>query len=155
MPDLPVNSPEMMAFLKNEPPIQCDDVEAWVSCGTDRKVIHGKIFNFSSFAQRDFYFFSYYRHYALLFLCLKNGSLYEISLNCLIYFVFSLQMPWVCWIENSIIDRLGSITCDFVEILRPENDFEVEQSTRVRSKEFYELKKSDFLRAKCWTDDRE
>lgn len=38
MPDLPVNSPEMMAFLKNEPPIQCDDVEAWVSCGTDRKV---------------------------------------------------------------------------------------------------------------------
>lgn len=38
MPNLPVNSPEMMAFLKNEPPIQCDDVEAWVSCGTDRKV---------------------------------------------------------------------------------------------------------------------
>lgn len=38
MPDLPVDSPEMMAFLKNEPPIQCDDVEAWVSCGTDLKV---------------------------------------------------------------------------------------------------------------------
>lgn len=27
-----------MALIKNEPPIQCDDVEAWVSCGTDRKV---------------------------------------------------------------------------------------------------------------------
>lgn len=64
-------------------------------------------------------------------------------------------MPWVCWIENSIIDRLGPITCDFVEILRPENDFDVEQTARVRSKEFYELKKSDFVRAKCWTDDRE
>lgn len=40
MPDLPLNSPEMMAFLKNEPPIQCDDVEAWVSCGSDLKVIN-------------------------------------------------------------------------------------------------------------------
>lgn len=39
MPELPVDSPEMMAFLKDEPPIQCDDVEAWVSCGSDRKVI--------------------------------------------------------------------------------------------------------------------
>lgn len=38
LPDLPVDSPEMMAFLKNEPPIQCDDVEAWVSCGSDLKV---------------------------------------------------------------------------------------------------------------------
>lgn len=39
LPDLPLDSPEMMAFLKNEPPIQCDDVEAWVSCGTDLKVM--------------------------------------------------------------------------------------------------------------------
>lgn len=39
MPDLPLNAPEMMAFLKNEPPIHCDDVEAWVSCGNDRKVL--------------------------------------------------------------------------------------------------------------------
>lgn len=39
MPDLPVDSPEMLAFLQDEPPIQCDDVEAWVSCGSDRKVI--------------------------------------------------------------------------------------------------------------------
>ncbi|XP_031634268.1 uncharacterized protein LOC116347703 [Contarinia nasturtii] len=101
MPDLPVNSPEMMAFLKNEPPIQCDDVEAWVSCGTDRK------------------------------------------------------LPWVCWIENSIIDRLGPITCDFIEIIRPDNDFDVELAQRVRSKEFYELKKSDFVRVKCWTDERD
>lgn len=38
MPDLPLDSPDMMAFLKNEPPIHCDDVEAWVSCGTDKKV---------------------------------------------------------------------------------------------------------------------
>lgn len=38
MPDLPIDSPEMVAFLKDEPPIQCDDVEAWVSCGSDRKV---------------------------------------------------------------------------------------------------------------------
>lgn len=64
-------------------------------------------------------------------------------------------MPWVCWIENSIIDRLGAITCDFVEILRPDNDFDIEISTKTRSKEFYELKKSDFVRVKCWTDDQE
>lgn len=38
LPDLPLNSQEMLAFLKNEPPIQCDDVEPWVSCGSDRKV---------------------------------------------------------------------------------------------------------------------
>lgn len=64
-------------------------------------------------------------------------------------------MPWVCWIENSIIDRLGPITCYFTEILRPENDFDVELAPRVTSKEFYELKKSDFVSVKCWTDDRE
>lgn len=64
-------------------------------------------------------------------------------------------MPWVCWIENAIIDRLGTITCDFVEILRPENDFDIEIAPKVRTKEFYELKKSDFVRAKCWTDDQE
>lgn len=34
MPELPVYSPEMLAFLKTEPPIQCDDEEAWVLCGT-------------------------------------------------------------------------------------------------------------------------
>lgn len=43
MPDLPIDSPEMVAFLKDEPPIQCDDVEAWVSCGSDRKVIEQRV----------------------------------------------------------------------------------------------------------------
>lgn len=38
MPDLPLNSPEMMAFLKNERPIQCDDVEPWVVCGHSKEV---------------------------------------------------------------------------------------------------------------------
>lgn len=38
MPDLPLNSPEMMAFLKNEPPLQCDDVEPWVVCGHSKEV---------------------------------------------------------------------------------------------------------------------
>lgn len=38
MPDLPLNSPEMVAFLKTEPPIQCDDVEPWVVCGHSKEV---------------------------------------------------------------------------------------------------------------------
>ena len=52
MPDLPVNSPEMMAFLKNEPPIQCDDVENWVSCGTDRKVNYNLFLHFLNFLSK-------------------------------------------------------------------------------------------------------
>lgn len=64
-------------------------------------------------------------------------------------------MPWVCWIENSIIDRLGPISCYFYEVLRPENDFDIEFAQKVTSKEFYELKKSDFVSVKCWTDERE
>lgn len=38
MPSLPLNSPEMMAFLKTLPPIQCDDVEPWVLCAYDQEV---------------------------------------------------------------------------------------------------------------------
>lgn len=38
MPDLPVNSTEMLSFLKSEPPIHCDDVEPWVTCGDDSSV---------------------------------------------------------------------------------------------------------------------
>lgn len=64
-------------------------------------------------------------------------------------------MPWVCWVENAVVDRLGPITCDFSEILRLDNDFDVARAARVTSKEFYELKKSDFVGVKCWTDDRE
>ena len=33
IPDLPLNSPEMMAFLKEEPKLQCDENEPWVVCG--------------------------------------------------------------------------------------------------------------------------
>lgn len=38
IPDIPVHSPEMMAFIKDEPPIQCDDTEPWVNCGIDEHV---------------------------------------------------------------------------------------------------------------------
>lgn len=54
-----------------------------------------------------------------------------------------------------MVDRLGPITCDFAEIVRAENDFDVVRASRVTSKEFYELIKSDFVGVKCWTDDRE
>lgn len=65
------------------------------------------------------------------------------------------QVPWLCFIEIAIVDRLGPITCYFREIVRPENDFEIEYAQRVTSREFYELKKSDFVSVKCWTDDFE
>lgn len=38
LPDLPLNSKEMMSFLKDEPAILCDDVEPWVYCGHDATV---------------------------------------------------------------------------------------------------------------------
>lgn len=38
LPDLPLNSSEMLSFLKDEPPIRCDDVEPWVFCGSDPNV---------------------------------------------------------------------------------------------------------------------
>lgn len=30
--NLPVDSPEMMAFIHDSPPIECDTVDDWVSC---------------------------------------------------------------------------------------------------------------------------
>lgn len=40
IPDIPVYSSEMLAFLKDEPPIQCDDREPWVVCGINKSVIN-------------------------------------------------------------------------------------------------------------------
>lgn len=40
VPDIPVHSPEMMAFIKDVPAIHCDDTEAWVECGVDEHVSH-------------------------------------------------------------------------------------------------------------------
>lgn len=118
MPDLPVNSPDMMAFLKTEPPIHCDDIEAWVVCGTE-----------------------------------PNVSEEPLSTNQESFNDILLQNPSMCFIRDSIIDRLGPISCDFVEIVRPDNDFEVERAPKFRSKKWFELKKSDFVSVKCWTDD--
>lgn len=72
-----------------------------------------------------------------------------------VFTLFTLQVPWLCFIEIAIVDRLGPITCYFREVLRAENDFEVEIAQRVTSREFFELKKSDFVSVKCWTDDME
>lgn len=48
---------------------------------------------------------------------------------------------------------MGPITCDFVEMTRPDNDFEVEPTLRTQSKKHFELTKSDFVSVKCSTDD--
>lgn len=98
IPDIPVHSPEMMAFLAHEQPIHCDDLQAWVTCGTN-----------------------------------------EIK-------------PWLCSISKKIVDRLGHITCDFTEIIRTDNDFDVIRVRSTRSKDDYELIESDFVSVKCWTD---
>lgn len=64
-----------------------------------------------------------------------------------------IQKPWLCFVQDSIVDRLGPISCDFVEIVRPDNDFDIERSPKVRSKKYFELENSDFVSVKCWTDD--
>lgn len=38
IPDIPTYSSEMLAFLKDEPLIQCDDTEPWVYCGANKTV---------------------------------------------------------------------------------------------------------------------
>lgn len=40
IPDIPVNSPEMMSFIKSVPPIECDQQEPWVKCGIDENVYY-------------------------------------------------------------------------------------------------------------------
>lgn len=62
-------------------------------------------------------------------------------------------MPWLCSIQNAIVDRLGMITCDFTSIVRGNNDFDIENGERVRSKGRFEMIQSDFVSVKCWTDD--
>lgn len=58
-------------------------------------------------------------------------------------------------IRDPIIDRIGSIICDFVEIIRGEDDFDIKRATRVQSKKYFELTKSDFVSVKCWTNEHE
>lgn len=65
----------------------------------------------------------------------------------------ALQKPWLCLIERSIVDRLGAISCDFSEIVRGDNDFEIVRTQRVRTTDLYELIVSDFVSVKCWTDE--
>lgn len=52
-----------------------------------------------------------------------------------------------------IVDRLGPITCHFIEIIRSDDDFYVERGDRVTVKTCFELTKSDFVRVSCWTED--
>lgn len=67
--------------------------------------------------------------------------------------MLNLQKPWLCSIEHSIVDRLGPISCDFSEIIREKNDFDVVRSARVHAVDTYELIDSDFVSVKCWTDE--
>lgn len=64
-----------------------------------------------------------------------------------------VQKPWLCFIERTIVDRLGPISCDFSEIVRGANDFDIVRSQRVRKTDEYELIESDFVSVKCWTDE--
>lgn len=32
IPELPINSPEMMSFIHDEPPIKCETEEDWIEC---------------------------------------------------------------------------------------------------------------------------
>lgn len=56
-------------------------------------------------------------------------------------------------IRNPIIDRIGLIVCDFVEIVRDEDDFSIKRATKVQSTKYFELTKSDFVSVKCWTNE--
>lgn len=66
---------------------------------------------------------------------------------------FPSQKPWLCAIERSIVDRIGPISCDFSEIGRGDNDYDIVRSQRVRTTEVYEVIESDFVSVKCWTDE--
>lgn len=62
------------------------------------------------------------------------------------------QKPWICSIQNSIVDRFGMISCDFTSIVRGDDDYEITTTKRVRSKRYFEMIESDFVGVKCWTD---
>lgn len=125
LPDLPLNSSEMLSFLKDEPPIRCDDVEPWVFCGSDPNV-----------------------RFLVFFFQLPNVYQSNISI-----FLQILKQSWLCRIRNEIIDRFGPISCDFSEIIRSKDDSTFTKSQRVRSKTTFELINSDFVSVKCWTDE--
>lgn len=110
----------MLAFIKDEPPIHCDDTEAWVECGINEHVSQLNPFEVENFEKQTF---------------------------------SALQKPWLCFIDRSIVDRIGPLSCDFYEIVRGENDFDIVRSQRVRTTEVYELIESDFVSVKCWTDE--
>lgn len=66
---------------------------------------------------------------------------------------FASQKPWLCLIVRSIVDRIGPLSCDFFEIVRGDDDFDIVRSQRVRTTDVYELIESDFVSVKCWTDE--
>ncbi|XP_062563713.1 uncharacterized protein LOC134226761 [Armigeres subalbatus] len=95
LPNLPVDSPEMLSFLKEEQSIECgDENEDWMSC-----------------------------HKSL------------------------------CIIKPDVVKVRGRITCDISDIIRSD-DYKIQYSIPVRTTHSYTLKRSDFARAKCWTESR-
>ncbi|XP_055612685.1 uncharacterized protein LOC129759308 [Uranotaenia lowii] len=95
MPNLPVESPEMLSFMKDEPPIECgDENDDWVTCHKS-----------------------------------------------------------TCTIKPEVVKVRGKITCDFSDISRVD-DNKLAYGPPVRTSHSYKLEKSDFARARCWTESR-
>lgn len=114
-PNLPVESPEMMKFMKDEEPIECgDEDDDWVSCDV------------SAFQK------------------------YKFDLKMPIS-PFLLQLS-VCSVKKSVIDKKGSINCDFTDIIRADNDFKWQYGDTTKSVSTYELQKSDFARVQCYAN---
>ncbi|XP_037041406.1 uncharacterized protein LOC119078066 isoform X2 [Bradysia coprophila] len=60
----------------------------------------------------------------------------------------------ICFIRSNVIAKLGTIVCDFADIFRID-DYTIRYGEPVRSSTMYILRRSDFAKAKCWTENSE
>jgi hypothetical protein len=95
IPHLPVESPELLKFLKDEPAVECgNEDDDWVVCYQSK-----------------------------------------------------------CEIKTSVVQE-KSPTCEFTDIIR-DNDFRNKNGKITVSKDAYILKESDYVRVRCWTENKE
>lgn len=66
-------------------------------------------------------------------------------------FVLFIKQGSLCSIKKSAIAEYGVITCDFMDIIRNDNDNTFKYGKAHRSTDQYVLYESDFARANCWT----
>jgi Protein of unknown function (DUF229) len=93
---LPVNSPELQKFFKDEQPINCGDEDNdWVIC-----------------------------------------------------------VQYKCEIKKHIVQAKGPITCEFTDIIR-DTDFRNRNGKVTVTRDAYILKDSDFVRIRCWSENKE